>query len=58
MAVEQVEFHVWYLREKGWIQRLETGMLALTADGVDQIEKVREREGARRLIDRRDPDAN
>ena len=44
--VEHVEFHVWYLREKGWIQRLESGMLALTAEGVDQIEKQREREAA------------
>jgi curved DNA-binding protein CbpA len=52
--VEHVEFHIWYLREKGWIQRLETGMLALTAEGVDQMERQRQHEGTRRLIDGRD----
>jgi curved DNA-binding protein CbpA len=51
--VEHVEFHVWYLREKGWIQRLETGMLALTALGVDEIEKLHARDGARRITDGR-----
>jgi len=52
--VEHVEFHIWYLREKGWIQRLETGMLALTANGVDEIEKLRGHEGARRITDGRE----
>jgi len=51
--LEHVEFHVWYLREKGWIQRLETGMLALTANGVDEVEKLRGHEGARRITDAR-----
>jgi curved DNA-binding protein CbpA len=31
-------FHLWYFREKGWIQREETGLLSITADGVDKIE--------------------
>ena len=57
VPVEHVEFHIWYLREKGWIQRLETGMLALTAEGVDQIEKLQQREGTRRLIDGRNREA-
>ena len=34
--VEHIEFHLWYLREKGWISRLEDGMLAITAEGVDR----------------------
>lgn len=34
---KQLEFHLWYLREKGWVERLETGMMAITADGVDRI---------------------
>ena len=33
---EMLEFHLWYLREKGWICRLEDGLLAITADGVDK----------------------
>jgi hypothetical protein len=27
---------VWYLKENGWVQRLENGMLAITATGVDR----------------------
>jgi curved DNA-binding protein CbpA len=48
---EHLEFHLWYLREKGWIQRLDNGMLAVTADGVDKIESMRERAGAPRMIE-------
>jgi curved DNA-binding protein len=33
-----LEFHVWYLKEKGWIERSENGGFAITADGVDIIE--------------------
>lgn len=34
---KHLEFHLWYLREKGWVQRLESGLLAITADGVDRV---------------------
>jgi hypothetical protein len=34
-----IEFHIWYLKEKGWIQRLENGKFALTAPGVDHVEE-------------------
>ena len=33
-----LEFHFWYLRGKGWVERLESGLLAITCDGVDRIE--------------------
>jgi len=33
---EHMEFHVWYLKEKDWIQRTESGAWAITADGVDK----------------------
>jgi hypothetical protein len=36
---ELVEFHVWYLKAKGWIERLDTGQLAISAAGVDQVEQ-------------------
>jgi len=36
---ELVEFHLWYLKAKGWVERLETGHLAITAPGVDQVEQ-------------------
>ncbi len=32
-----LEFHIWYLKEKGWIQRLENGGFAITASGVDAV---------------------
>jgi hypothetical protein len=37
--VEMVEFHLWYLREKGLVYRLDMGQLAITALGVDRIER-------------------
>ena len=33
-----VEFHLWYLKEKKWIERTDTGGFAITAAGVDEIE--------------------
>lgn len=48
--VELVEFHLWYLREKGWVTRLETGHLAISAHGVDQIEEGRLRLSDDRLL--------
>lgn len=36
---ELVEFHIWYVRTKGWVERLDSGLLAITADGVDQAEQ-------------------
>lgn len=36
---DQMEFHIWYLKEKGWIQRTDTGTFAITAEGVDVIEE-------------------
>ncbi len=38
---ELVEFHVWYLKAKGWVERLDTGQLAISAVGVDEVEKNR-----------------
>ena len=34
---KHLEFHIWYLREKGWVQRLENGMFAITAAGCDRV---------------------
>jgi curved DNA-binding protein CbpA len=33
---EHMEFHVWYLKEKNWIRRTESGEWSITADGVDK----------------------
>src|SRR5215470_14208347 len=34
---EHLAFHMWYLREKGWVERLENGLLAITVSGVDRV---------------------
>jgi curved DNA-binding protein CbpA len=34
-----LEFHIWYLKEKGWIQRVDTGGYAITASGVEVVEE-------------------
>ena len=33
----KLEFHLWYLKEKGWIGRVDTGGYAITAAGVDAV---------------------
>jgi curved DNA-binding protein CbpA len=33
---EMLDFHLWYLKDKGWIMRTEDGSVAITVDGVDQ----------------------
>jgi curved DNA-binding protein CbpA len=35
---QHLEFPLWYLKERGWMQRLDNGMLAITADGVDKLD--------------------
>ena len=49
-SINLIEFHIWYLKEKGWIQRLENGKFALTAPGVDEVEKGRLRLNDDRLL--------
>ena len=34
---QHLEFPIWYLKQRGWIERLESGLYAITADGVDKI---------------------
>jgi hypothetical protein len=53
VPIDLIEFHIWYLKEKGWIQRLENGKLALTALGVDEVEKRRLQLNEDRLLEAR-----
>lgn len=48
---ELIEFHLWYLKAKGWVERLDTGLLAITAAGVDQVEQNRLRLSPDHLLD-------
>ena len=34
---QHLEFPLWYLKQRGWIERLESGLMAITADGVDKL---------------------
>ena len=34
---KHIEFHIWYLKEKGWIRRTDTGQYEITASGVDAV---------------------
>lgn len=38
---ELLEFHLWYLKAQGWVERMDSGLYAITAQGVDQVEKSR-----------------
>jgi hypothetical protein len=47
---EHLEFHVWYLREKGWIRRTESGTVAITAEGVDRANSEHESKTNKNLL--------
>ena len=34
---QHMRFHLWYLKQNGWIERTESGAYAVTASGVDQV---------------------
>jgi curved DNA-binding protein CbpA len=46
---EHLEFHVWYLKEKGYVQRTDKGY-AITAEGIDYAEASRALITRERLI--------
>ena len=35
---KEIAFHIWYLKEKNWIYRSDTGGFAITVNGVEEIE--------------------
>jgi curved DNA-binding protein CbpA len=50
---EHLEFHLWYLKAKGFIGRTENGTFAITVEGIDHAGGIhgRDRPDATRLID-------
>lgn len=34
---DHMKFHLWYMREKGWLERQENGTLAITASGIEYL---------------------
>jgi hypothetical protein len=47
---EYLEFHLWYLKAKGWIGRLENGMFAITVEGVDRANFEHRRETTTKFL--------
>jgi curved DNA-binding protein CbpA len=47
---EHLEFHLWYLKAKGWIGKTEQGTFAITAEGVDRAHSGHHRKTAKRLL--------
>lgn len=50
MPERLLEFHVWYMKEKGWIQRTDNGGYAITARGVDAVEESQTLQPSQRLL--------
>ncbi|TWA99177.1 J domain-containing protein [Bradyrhizobium stylosanthis] len=48
--VEHLDFHLWYLKEKGWIKRTENGTFAITVDGVDRAASEYQRKATTSLL--------
>jgi curved DNA-binding protein CbpA len=48
---EHLEFHLWYLKAKGWIARIENGTFAITVEGVDRTNSEHRGDAAIRLLD-------
>lgn len=51
--IELLEFHLWYLKAQGWVERLDSGLLAITAPGVEQVERSRLRLMPHHLLEER-----
>ena len=51
---EHLEFTIWYLTQKGLLQRNDSSRLNITADGVDYLEKHYQ-EAPKRLTEKRQP---
>ena len=47
---EHLAFHLWYLRQKGWIEKNENGVLAITVDGVDRANSERHHKTTTKLL--------
>ncbi len=47
---ERLEFHLWHLREEGWIYRKEDGPFAITVDRVDQASAEHRARAAKKFL--------
>jgi hypothetical protein len=56
--VESLEFHLWYLKAKRCIERLDNGMFGITVEGVDYVNAQHQREVTTRLLMDRSSDGD
>ena len=47
---EHIDFHLWYLKEKGWISRMDNGLITITVHGVDHLNLETKRVSAAKLL--------
>lgn len=50
---EHIEFHLWYLRNKGLVERTDSGTFAITAEGIDAVAASRTGLRSERLLSER-----
>ena len=55
LPMEFLEFDLWYLKQKGLLERLETGQLAISVDGVDYLESTALHPREDRLLEANNP---
>ena len=48
--IESLEFHLWYLKAKRWIEKLENGMLSITVEGIDHVNSEHHRKTTTMLL--------
>ena len=54
-SMELLDFHIWYMKERGWVRRTEDGMLAITVQGCDKaIEDRQQQDSVKRITDQSD----
>jgi curved DNA-binding protein CbpA len=56
--IENLEFHLWYLKAKRWIERLENGMFSITVEGIDHINSEHHRKTTTMLLMDRSQDGD
>jgi curved DNA-binding protein CbpA len=48
--IEHLEFNLWYLKEKRWIERTQNGTFAITIEGVDRASSESHIKAAKKLL--------
>jgi curved DNA-binding protein CbpA len=42
LPYEKLKFHIWFLKEKRWITRTENGLLAITVEGIEKVQGLKD----------------